>query len=1074
VSSEQTVDDLLSRWHQLRQAGQAVTVGDLCADCPEKVEEVRQRLQAVASMLSFLDCTGVSGGGASQTGSTTADGGRPGPGGGEARPAPVNVPGYEILGELGRGGMGVVYKARQLGLKRLVALKMILAGAHAGPARLARFRAEAEAVARLQHPNIVQIHEIGEHDGLPFFSLELVDGGSLDKNLAGTPLPPRRAAELAETLARAVHVAHAHGIIHRDLKPANILLSRKNQEPRTKNQEPGPPDLDLGSWFFSPKVSDFGLAKRLDDDSATRTGAVLGTPSYMSPEQAAGKTEEIGPPADIYGLGAILYETLTGRPPFKAASVVDTLEQVRSAEPVPPSRLQPKVPRDLETVCLKCLQKDPRKRYVSALDLADDLRRFLDGRPIKARPVGLAERAWRWCRRNTGVAVLSAVLLLVVLGSLVALTALWLRADADRGLAEEAHDLAERRAADARTQQGVAEEKTKLAKDEAARATREAAKATKIAQTLAGLFEASDPLGLNGAPMLAVTTGETLTARKLLDLGVERLAGGLKGEPEVRARLLDTLGGVYCTLGEREKARPLLEEALAIHRRTLPADHAELAGTLHNLGWLYHQAGDYTRAEKYYRQALAIRRRHAAADPMPLSTTLLTLAWLLTDQEDFEAAERLFREVIELRRRHLGDGHRDVAVARAALAAMYINEGKFQAAVAPSLQAVAVLRKSDGNKSLAEAVGLFQKALLARELPPLARQVFGVGSARDAERDLRRCLDLTRKILGDRHPYTGLVLHELAVLLERSGKDDEAERRYRECLEVVRGCGLAHPKALILVQNYAGLLSRRGKHAEAERLVQETVEANRARYGPRHHLVADALMAQAGLLNRPGETGRREQLLREALAVYRQTPGRPRRSMTACLNRLAVCLGSARAKEAERLLVEAVPLGRKQLGRGHPFVALLLCNLASFRLDQGKHEGVEAGLREALATLRQDQGRHAFTIRRAWQDLGRFYRQTGRAADAADAALERRKLSAGNPAELYDVARDLAACAGLPKVADAERRRFESLALETLRQAHARGFADLRRLETDEALDPLRSRQEYLALVEEVGGAPGR
>jgi serine/threonine-protein kinase len=305
------------------------------------------------------------------------------------------LPGYEILGELGRGGMGVVYKAWQVRLKRVVALKMILAGAHASGADLARFRAEAEGIARLQHPNIVQVYEVGEHEGRPFFSLEFCGGGSLGRKLNGKPLPPDEAATLTETLARAVQAAHDKHIIHRDLKPANVLLTEDG----------------------TPKVTDFGLAKRLDEAGQTQSGTVVGTPSYMAPEQAAGKGKAIGPAADVYALGAVLYECLTGRPPFIAATALDTLLQVIADDPVPPRRLNARVPRDLETICLKCLHKEPRKRYATASELADDLGRFQAGEPIRARPVGAAARLWRACRRNPLVAGLSVLVVLLLAAS---------------------------------------------------------------------------------------------------------------------------------------------------------------------------------------------------------------------------------------------------------------------------------------------------------------------------------------------------------------------------------------------------------------------------------------------------------------------------------------------------------------------------------------------------------------------------------------------------------------------------------------------------------------------------------
>jgi serine/threonine protein kinase len=305
------------------------------------------------------------------------------------------VPGYEVLEELGRGGMGVVYKARHKALKRVVALKMILAGAHGQRGHLDRFRAEAEAAARLKHPNIVQVHDVGEHEGLPYISLEFVEGGSLEGKLGLLRQRPRQAAMLVETLARAMHHAHARGIVHRDLKPGNILLTRGG----------------------TPKIADFGLAKRLEEDKGkTQTGIVMGTPNYMAPEQAAGRSREVGPSADIWSLGAILYATLTGQPPFQGITTLETLAQVRNEEPRRPSSLNTKVPRDLETICLKCLHKSPQKRYASGRELADDLRRFLRGEPILARPLGPVERLTRWCRRNPTAA---SLLLTVTLAALI-------------------------------------------------------------------------------------------------------------------------------------------------------------------------------------------------------------------------------------------------------------------------------------------------------------------------------------------------------------------------------------------------------------------------------------------------------------------------------------------------------------------------------------------------------------------------------------------------------------------------------------------------------------------------------
>ncbi len=294
-------------------------------------------------------------------------------------PHQATVPGYEILRELGRGGMGVVYQARQEGLNRLVALKMILHGAHANEELIERFRSEAQAIAKLRHPNVVQVYAVGLHDGLPFFALEYCSGGSLSEKFAKGRMPVNDAVDLLILLARAMQAAHEAGIVHRDLKPGNVLV-----------------DAD-----GSPKVTDFGLAKQLDDDSnLTATGAVMGTPSYMAPEQAFGNIELIGPPSDVYALGAMLFEALTGRPPFKGAAVLDVLDMVRTKEAPPVRSLRREVPRDLEDIILQCLEKDPARRYPTGRELAEDLERWRRGDPVQAKKRGLWYRLGKKLRRH--------------------------------------------------------------------------------------------------------------------------------------------------------------------------------------------------------------------------------------------------------------------------------------------------------------------------------------------------------------------------------------------------------------------------------------------------------------------------------------------------------------------------------------------------------------------------------------------------------------------------------------------------------------------------------------------------
>jgi serine/threonine-protein kinase len=378
---QQLLDQLLD--------GQA-TPEAVCASCPELLPVVRERWRLMGRLRDGLDALFPA--------PTAPFSPRP------EGPALPQIPGYEVEAVLGRGGMGVVFKARHLKLKRLVALKMLLTDIYASPEELARFRREAEAVAALRHPNIVQVHDAGEAAGRPYFTMEYVEGGSLAQSLAGQPQPPRRVAEVVATLASAVQVAHKSGFIHRDLKPANVLLTAEG----------------------TPRIADFGLARPIaTGPEVTRSGALVGSPSYMAPEQALGRSSTIGPAVDVYGLGGVLYEMLTGRPPFEGLVATETLQKVISEEPVPPSRLNAQVPRDLETICLKCLRKNPARRYASAQDLADDLHRFLDGKPVLARPVGVVERAVKWARRRPAAALLLGAVL-IALGAAIG-AGVWLQ-----------------------------------------------------------------------------------------------------------------------------------------------------------------------------------------------------------------------------------------------------------------------------------------------------------------------------------------------------------------------------------------------------------------------------------------------------------------------------------------------------------------------------------------------------------------------------------------------------------------------------------------------------------------------
>jgi serine/threonine protein kinase len=561
------------------------------------------------------------------------------------------VPGYEILGMLGHGGMGVVYKARQVNLNRLVALKMISAGVHASPQLLARFHVEAEAVASLQHPNIVQIYEVSEHDGCPYFSLEFMDGGALDEKFGGKPQPPRASAELVETLARAMHCAHQRGVIHRDLKPANVLLTAHGVA----------------------KITDFGLAKRLEDASQTQTGAILGTPSYMAPEQATGNIRAIGPATDVYALGAILYELLTGRPPFYAKSTMETLQQVQSREPSPLARWRVAVPRDLEIICLKCLEKEPRKRYASAEALANDLRRFLAGEPIKARPVSAWERAAKWARRRPALAALLLVSVLSALSLLGVGLSYHVRLQHSNDELKSALKSADNNFDRAR--RAVGKVLTVMAEEHLADKPHMEEKQKELLEEALKIYQefleerSSDPAMLEQTAQAYKRMGDILRmlgkydpAKDMYRQAIELLTRLDRGAPST-SDYRDELAYSYNFLGEasrraghREEANEaylqafkLLEE-LATQFPQVPSYQRELSRTIYNLGILRADTSP-KEAENLYQQAISRLEKLTPGAPayqQDLARSYLNLGAVLGKTKRFAEAKQANDRAITL------------------------------------------------------------------------------------------------------------------------------------------------------------------------------------------------------------------------------------------------------------------------------------------------------------------------------------------------------------------------------------------------------------------------------------------
>ena len=730
------------------------------------------------------------------------------------RPMP-HVSGYEILGELGRGGMGVVYKARQKKLNRLVALKMVLSGGHASPDALARFLVEAQAVAALQHPNIVQIYEVGEHDSLPHFSLEFVDGAPLDRALAGKPQKPVDAARLVETLSRAMHFAHAHSILHRDLKPANVLLTSDGV----------------------PKITDFGLAKKLEGDSSqTKDGSIMGTPSYMAPEQARGELKNLGPSADIYSLGAMLYEMLVGRPPFLGSSPFDTIMQVIKEEPVPPSRLIGKLPPDVETICLKCLQKEPAKRYATAELLAEDCRRFIAGEPILSRPISPVERAWRWCRRNPKVAGLLAtvaglLVLVTVTSTVSALTIAQERnlKEIQRKDAVDARELAE-------TAKQRAEENEKLATDQSVLSL----------DTMQVLIDKVQTQ-LDEAPRTQQIKRDLLeTAME----GLKKVAKKAEGSTSIEATMLSAhmrMADIFKQLGDTDDAMKEFEKSLDIARRRAAknpdndASQANLALVLSQVGDMRQELErDVDASQSCYQEALAIcetlhGRPPSAVGGQPPERLLDMLAeanknvalTLLKQGKPGESLALLAKVVSQ--RQELVAMAPDVQLFQQTLAQAYniLGEvcfltGDTAAALTHYDECIAQREKVlandpgdiQGTFELAESCGNYGDVLIRLGDNAGARKLFERALA-----GFRGLMDLDGRNINFKIA-TGASSYRLGVLARRAGDTAEADRHFAESLALREEIAALDPSNDARRMELMLALARCGEHVRAVEIAE--------------------------------------------------------------------------------------------------------------------------------------------------------------------------------------------------------------------------------------------------------------
>jgi serine/threonine-protein kinase len=846
---------------------------------------------------------------------------------------------YELLEEAARGGMGVVYKARQKSVGRVVALKMIRWGGLATAEDVQRFRLEAEAAATLDHPNIVPIYEVGEHDGLPFFSMKLIDGGSVRG-----PADLRSAARLVATVARAVHHAHQRGILHRDLKPANILLDADGE----------------------PHVTDFGLAARLTPPSAagsallveaglTRSGIAVGTPSYMAPEQASGPRRAVTTAADVYSLGAVLFELLTGRPPFRGESALETLAQVIESRPPRPRSLAPAVPRDLETVCLKCLEKDPRKRYPTALALADDLQRFLDGEPILARPAGPFEKSWRWCRRNPVVASLSAGLLVALAAGMGLVTWQWLRAEREARLAAD---------------------RLVLADEQRDRAERERAEADRLRVEADGQRDRAE-------------REAELAAERLVQVEAERAAA--EASLSDARQILDRL----CVRVSEERLRnvpgvqplrkEILENALAYYQRFLdkraddPRLLRDVADTHQRVGYLTDAVGSRTAALASYRRALETYQKLLAADAdnaslqEAVARTCINMGAVQEGVNDPKGALDSYAQARDLLVK-LDERKPDDADTLGHLTAAYVNIGNVRRA----------LGDLDDSRDAYEKALAAQDRLLAREPNNL-----------DAQSDL------------------ALVYVNLAILHSTQGRKEEALRWHEKARAVQERLHRLAPGSpefqrdlALTCRRIGDRLTRDGRPDEGLRsleqghaLILDLADANPRVIAYQIDLAASHRGLGSARRGR-GQTGEALQSYGDAAAILRRLNtehpelGQVRHDLGNCLFDLGFLHASAgRPDDALRAYQEAADVERA-LARASPDnldyrtdLGVTLGNLGLMLADVGR-------VKEALPVLREaiDEQRVAFAraprVAQHRQALNRHY--------AALSGVQRR---AGQPDE---------------------------------------------------------------------------
>jgi tetratricopeptide (TPR) repeat protein len=783
---------------------------------------------------------------------------------------------YEIIRELARGGMGVVFQARQMSLNRKVALKMILAGQLADETDVKRFYTEAEAAANLDHPGIVPIFEVGQHEEQHYFSMGFVEGQSLSHRLAGGPLPPREAAALMAKVADAIEYAHQHGVIHRDMKPANILLDPSG----------------------NPRVTDFGLAKKVQSDGGlTQSGQIMGTPSYMPPEQASGQRGEVGPAADVYALGATLYALVTGRPPFQAATALDTIIQVLSDEPVPLRQLNASVPRDLETMCLKCLEKDPARRYPSAQAFADDLGRYLAGEPIVARPATPLERAVKWGRRKPAIAALSALVCLVTSLGLGGVLWQWREAVQARGIAERETIRAKDQAELADRRRVEADNRRREAEEAHTQAQKRLTQIEKSNEILTSIFaeldirkvkEGTDPL-------------EAVLAKRLVKAAAD-LEGEAVGDPLAVAGLQDRLGRTLLSLGHPQESISLFVKAFETRKAQLGPDHADTLTCMNDLAVSYQDSGRIEQALPLYEDTVKLTKARLGPDHPATLTSMNNLALGYIGAGRMDLALPLLEETLRRRKTQLGAENIDTLASALNLADGYHDAGRLDRAL-PLYEETLQLNKAKLGED---------HPITIANINNLAAGYRDAGKLERAVPLFQEALKLNRARLGADHPDTLRSMNNLAFGYQGTGRLDLAVPLYAEVLGLMRAkLGNNHPLTLITMNNLAAGYRESGRLELALPLhIEAAAGVEKSRF---QHEYAGRIVG--GLINcyeKLRQFGQAEVWRRKWLAVVRERSGAASDEYSSELAVLGLnLLEQKKWKDAESILRECLAIREK-------------------------------------------------------------------------------------------------------------------------------------------------------------------